>query len=321
MPSKIIYFLLAAVFSLPTALSLTASKVVVITGASQGIGLASTQYLAQRGYTVCAGLRKTSSRTALEGLAQQYPDHVMLVEIDVSDQSTIDATCKTILDRFGRIDVLVNNACEILVGAIETQTIAEQQRTMDVNYFGPVRMIQAIAPVMRKQHSGTIINISSVAGIEPFPHMDSYVASKFALESLSESLATTLSPWHINVCLIEPGAVHTQGPANMQLGTRINDDTACFANFNQTAFAFMRSRLLVPANEPGFSQPIEIAQCIEQIITTEKPFVRYQVGPDAPLMAAKRFVDPTGNSYVEAKKKQLTNRGFMQALQAAAERQ
>jgi NAD(P)-dependent dehydrogenase (short-subunit alcohol dehydrogenase family) len=172
---------------------------------------------------------------------------------------------------------------------------------------------------MRKQNRGTIINISSVAGIEPFPHMDSYVASKFALESLSESQAVLLSPWNINVCLIEPGAVHTQGPANMKLGTRINEDTTCFSKFNQTVFSFMRSRLEVPANEPGFSHPIEIAQCIEQIITTDKPLVRYQVGPDAPGMAAARFVDPTGNSYIEKKKKQLASRGFMQTLQTATE--
>lgn len=286
-------------------------KVVVITGAAQGIGFTSAEYLAQQGYCVCAGIRKTSSRTQLDALAQKFPDRVMIVELDVTDQAMIDAGCKAILKCFGRIDVLVNNACEVLVGTMESQTIEEQKRVIDVNYFGPARMIQAIAPIMRQQESGNIINISSIAGIEPFPHLESYVASKYALEGLSESLATTLAAWNINISIIEPAAIRTQGPAHMQLGTRINQDTQCFEKFNQFTLAWMRKRLHVAAGTPHYTEPIEIAKCIETIITTEKPHLRYQIGDVAKNIASTRFKDVTGDSYVKAKKKQFAERGFV----------
>jgi NADP-dependent 3-hydroxy acid dehydrogenase YdfG len=286
-------------------------KVVVITGTSQGIGLATTAYLAQQGYNVCAGVRKTSSRTEIDRLAQKFPTQVLVIELDVTDQATIAAGCKLILDRFGHIDVLVNNACEILLGAMETQTIEEQQRVMDVNYFGVVRMIQAIAPIMRSQEGGTIINISSIAGIEPFPNVETYVASKYALEGLSESLATTLAPWNIKVSIIEPGVVRTQGPANMRLGSCASTDTECFSEYNKQVLAFMHNRLGAVAGAPGFSEPLEVAQCVESIITSEKPHVRYQIGEIAKNIAAARFKDTTGDSYVETRKKQFTERGFM----------
>lgn len=283
-------------------------KVVVITGASQGIGFTTAKYLAEQGYIVCAGVRKTSSREDLEKLIQQYPSTVIIANLDVTDENMIATSTKTILDRFGRIDVLINNACEIIMGPMEIQTIEEQQRVMNVNYFGPVRMIQAIAPIMRQQESGNIINISSVSGFSASPHFESYAASKFALEGLSEAMATNLAPWNIKISLIEPGPVRTQSPLSWNLGTRQTQGTQCFADYNEKIYTFFKKRLTVQPNTPGFSEPIEIAQLIHNIITTDKPHLRYQVGPLAITMGEKRFKDVTGDSYIEDMKKLLKER-------------
>ena len=208
------------------------SKVVVITGASQGIGFATAAHLAEQGYIVCAGVRTIPTSAELTQLAQKFPDNVTIVEQEVTNQATIDASCATILKRFGRIDALINNACEIVLGPMETQTIEQQQRVMDVNYFGPVRMIQAIAPIMRRQEFGRIINMSSVAGIEGHSSLESYVASKHSLEGLSESLATTLAPWNISVSLIEMGQVRTRCISNFKPAMRMTAQTECFRKYN-----------------------------------------------------------------------------------------
>ncbi len=287
------------------------AKVIVITGASQGIGLATATYLAQQGYIVCAGVRTIPASAELIQLTQKFPDHVIIVEQDITNQATIDASCATILKRFGRIDALINNACEIVLGPIETQTIEQQQRVMDVNYFGPVRMIQTIAPIMRKQEFGRIINISSVAGIEGYSSLESYVASKHALEGLSESLATTLAPWNISVSLIEMGQVRTRSNANIKPGMRMAEQIECFKRYNEILADFMHKRLVTSPNTPGVVEPIEVAQCIENIIKTKNPHLRYQIGEYAQTVAQARFKDATGNSYIQTKNKLWAERGFV----------
>lgn len=286
-------------------------KVIVITGASQGIGLAMVEYLAAQGHYVCAGIRKTSGRQDIDTVAHKYPKNVMVVEIDVTDQQTIDLSIKHVVNVFGRIDVLINNACLVYMGLMETQSIAEQQQVMDVNYFGPVRMIQAVAPVMRKQKAGAIVNISSVAGIEPFPTVETYSASKAALESISESLATTLAPWNITVSLVEPGEVRTQAPANMRHGSRIIPETQCFALYEHRVALFFASRLAVQPNTPNVVEPLEVAQLVDHILAEKKPRLRYQVGDFAQQVAKNRFVDPCGDSYVRAKTELFNKQGLL----------
>lgn len=287
------------------------SKVIMITGASQGIGLATAAHLAEQGYIVYAGVRTIPTSAELISLAQKFPDHVAIVEQDVTNQATIDASCATILKRFGRIDALINNACEIVLGPMEMQTIEQQQRVMDVNYFGPVRTIQAVAPIMRKQEFGRIINISSVAGIEGYSSLESYAASKHALEGLSESLATTLAPWNISVSLIEIGQVRTRCISNFKPAMRMTKQTECFRKYNEVLTDFMNKRLETAPNTPGVVEPIEVAQCIENIIKTEKPHLRYQIGEYAQTIARERFKDATGDSYLEAKNKLFAERGFV----------
>lgn len=181
------------------------TRVVYITGAAQGIGFAIASRLAKIGYRVYAMVRNSSNASDLDKAVKEFSPQLTKLIGDVTEASSIEQNIQPIISESGRLDVVINNALHVIVGTCETCTIEEQKQSMDVNYFGAVRVLQSALPFMQKQRSGHIINISSVAGYEPFPHLESYVASKFALEGLTESLASHLSPWNIRVSLIEPG--------------------------------------------------------------------------------------------------------------------
>ncbi|MCB1136419.1 MAG: SDR family NAD(P)-dependent oxidoreductase, partial [Chlamydiia bacterium] len=167
-------------------------KTILITGAAQGIGYHAAVTLAAMGHTVFALVRPSSDRSKLDAAQAELKTLHVLVA-DVTDSASIDTAIASALSISKRMDVVVNNACHVVIGTCETCALAEQMTSMDVNYFGPVRVLQAVLPLMRKQRSGKVINISSIAGYEPFPHLEAYVASKWALEGLSESLAVHLA--------------------------------------------------------------------------------------------------------------------------------
>ncbi|GME59157.1 hypothetical protein GTA08_BOTSDO03910 [Neofusicoccum parvum] len=182
----------------------------LITGASSGFGLALSLHALRNGHNVVAtvrtrtGGRHASAVQAIEELGGKC------VELDVSDLAAIPAVVASVLDGGrGKIDVLVNNAGYSLLGAVEDMTIEETKAQMETNFFGPLRLVQAVVPHMRARRSGTIVNVSSVAGLFALPSCGLYSASKFALEGLSESLAKELSPFNIDVLIVEPGAFRT----------------------------------------------------------------------------------------------------------------
>ncbi|KAL1623028.1 hypothetical protein SLS56_008439 [Neofusicoccum ribis] len=194
----------------------------LITGASSGFGLSLSLHALRNGHNVVAtvrtrtGGRHASAVQAIEELGGKC------VELDVSDLAAIPAVVASVLDGGrGKIDVLVNNAGYSLLGAVEDMTIEETKAQMETNFFGPLRLIQAVVPHMRARRSGTIVNVSSVAGLFALPSCGLYSASKFALEGkcrcpsalprtcLSESLAKELSPFNIDVLIVEPGAFRT----------------------------------------------------------------------------------------------------------------
>ncbi len=258
---------------------------VLITGAASGIGLATARQL-QESYNVHALVRKTSDTTEL--------DKLNITKI-IADLTSTQQVQEALTHPF---DVVINNACQVLIGTCETCTIDEQQADMDINYFGHVRVLQATLPHMRAQKSGQIINISSVAGYEPFPHLESYVASKWALESLSESLATHLSQWNIKVSLIEPGGVKTKAPGDGALGTRPIKEYQEFC---------LKAKQQMKDSYSGSMEPSVIAELIEEILETDKPHLRYPVGDFAKARAKARFQDPTGDQYVTFKKEWLAS--------------
>lgn len=274
-------------------------RIVLITGAAQGIGFTTACCLAEDGYRVYAMIRRSSDATSLDAFIRKYPSHLIRVYADVTDTSSIDKLVKTIIETEGRIDVVINNACHVVVGTCETCTLEEQQKSMDVNYFGSIRVLQSVLPHMRAQRSGQIIQISSVAGYEPFPHLESYVASKFALEGLTESLAVHLAPWNIQVSLVEPGGVKTEAPRQAQLGSRALSDTRAYE------FYLLQAKQKMIEGYDQSMDPMEVFQVIEKILKSKKPHLRYPVGEFAKTRARERFQDPTGDSYIEFKKRLL----------------
>jgi len=274
-------------------------QIVLITGAAQGIGLATAHGLAEMGYRVYAMVRKSSETNKIDAHIRKFPSNLIKVIADVTDSSSIEEVVQTILQQEGHIDVVINNACHVVVGTCETCTLEEQQESMNVNYFGVIRVLQATLPSMRARRSGQIIQISSVAGFEPFPHLESYVASKFALEGLTESLASHLCAWNIRISLVEPGGVKTEAPRLARLGTRTLQDTNAYERYLSQA-----KQKMIDVYDQSMD-PLEVVQIIEEILKSEKPRLRYQVGEFGKARASARFQDPTGDTYVRFKKQLL----------------
>jgi NAD(P)-dependent dehydrogenase (short-subunit alcohol dehydrogenase family) len=180
------------------------SKTVLITGASSGIGAATAQYFVRKGWNVAATMRSP----------QQAGDwtkvrNVICPRLDVTLPETIDNAVSETVERFGRIDVLVNNAGYALMGPIEGVTIAQLEHQFQTNFFGLVSTIQTVLPILRQQGRGTIINVASIGGRLAFPLASSYHATKWAVEGLSESMRYELERFNIQVKIIEPGGIKT----------------------------------------------------------------------------------------------------------------
>ena len=177
------------------------SKVILITGASSGIGKASAEYLVQQNHIVFGTSRYPGS--------YPKPNDYTIFQMDVTDADSIQAAINQIIDNNGRIDVLINNAGFGIAGAIEHTSISKAKEQFETNFFGTVRLIKSILPIMHKQDSGLIINISSIGGLIGLPYQGMYSASKFAIEGLTESLYKELRSSNIKIVLVEPGDFKT----------------------------------------------------------------------------------------------------------------
>ncbi|WP_238327985.1 oxidoreductase [Paraburkholderia mimosarum] len=181
-------------------------KIVLITGASSGIGGATARTLAAAGYRVFGGVRRLDSVTSVPGIEW--------IQLDVQDEESVAAAVRVIIERTGRIDILVNNAGVSLVGPVEATSIAEAGALFDVNVFGVLRVVRAVLPSMRSRRSGLIVNISSVLGFLPAPFMGLYASSKHALEGLSESLDHEVRSFGVRIVLLEPSFTNTNLDTN-----------------------------------------------------------------------------------------------------------
>lgn len=249
-----LFLAIVAVFSCSSSFA-DQNKVVVVTGASQGLGLATAKHLAKQGYIVYGTVRPSSNTKELDAAASE---NLFKVVMPLTDEKKIQDVIDSIVLEHGHIDVLINNAAYVLAGTVETCSVKDQVEQFNVNYFGPVRAIQAVLPHMRSKHTGTIINIGSVSGMAPYSPWENYSASKFALRGLSESMAAWLSPLNIHVCIVEPATIKTRG------------------------------------GEEG-DDPRDLAILLEKIIESPSPQVRYQFGAFAEDLAKKVYVDPTGD--------------------------
>lgn len=195
-------------------LSRSMNKVVLITGTSTGFGRATAELLGRHGYTVFATMRdpmgrNAKHREALESLASKEKLPIQVVEMDVSDDASVSIAMEQIIERAGRIDVVINNAGVAALGITEAYTVKKIQQLFEVNFFGAARVNRAVLPAMRRQRSGLLVHISSAAGRTVVAYFGIYSASKFALEALADSYRFELAPLGIDSVVVEPGIHRT----------------------------------------------------------------------------------------------------------------
>jgi NAD(P)-dependent dehydrogenase (short-subunit alcohol dehydrogenase family) len=247
-----------------------ASKTVLVTGCSSGIGRATAMELSKRGYEVVASARRPEQ---LEGLGVARS-----ISLDVDDDASVAAAAAAV----GSIDVLVNNAGFGIDGPVETVPLADVRRIFETNFFGAARMIQAFLPGMRERGSGTIVNVTSVAGIAAGPLSGYYAASKFALEALSEALHLEVGHFGVRVIIIEPGSIETSFGANL---IDYRGEPGPYEPLVQIWQGAM-DRLGGGQPAPG---PELVATAIADALTSPEPRLRVPVGADAELVAGTRL--------------------------------
>jgi NAD(P)-dependent dehydrogenase (short-subunit alcohol dehydrogenase family) len=257
--------------------------VAVVTGSSSGIGLATSLALARNGYLTYATMRNLAKRNSFESIADKQHLPIRVVQLDVTDENSIKSAIESILSEAGRIDLLVNNAGYVLTGAFEDIGINEIKALYETNVFGVIRVTQAVLPIMRKQGSGRIINISSGAGRIGYPGGSAYVSSKFALEGLSESMAYEIEQFGIRTVLVEPGFVRTKIGENMAISKKIQDPNSPYSQMMQM-MSSNQERML----EDG-SDADPVASVVAEAATAKEPNFRYLAGKDVQqMMAAKK---------------------------------
>ena len=258
---------------------------ILVTGASSGIGKVTCLHLAERGYSVIGTSRSLERLAALFDEAEDRGLKVYGVELDMNSDDSVDSVMPALISQFGSIDVLVNNAGFGVWGPIQSLSIDELKTQFEANFFGAVRMIHAVLPTMIERGEGRIINISSVLGRFGTPFNGAYVASKFALEGISESLRTELAPLGVRVSVVEPGLFETDFQKNEVRATRADDPGMPYAPYvsrysqRHAQFQYMAA------------DPIRVARVIEKIVRSRHPRFRYPVGPDARVgMVGARFL-------------------------------
>ena len=258
-----------------------ATRTALVTGASSGIGQDTARKLQALGYTVYGAARRTDRLRALAA------DGIHPLPMDVTDDASMSAGVDRILEETGRIDVLVNNAGYGSFGAVEDVPMDEARRQFEVNVFGLARLTQLVAPHMRAQGSGTIINISSIGGRLTTPLGGWYHATKYAVEALSDALRMELRPFGIDVVVVEPGCIRTAWWAIAADHLEATASGSAYADQIRAVAGTMRSE----SNQRRYSPPEVIARTIGKIVTARRPRTRYAVGFMArPLIAARRIL-------------------------------
>lgn len=243
--------------------------VAFITGANSGIGRSSAVDLAAKGWTVYGSMRSLDKGAKLEAMATDAGVTVHPVVCDVTDTESVNRAVAEVTAAAGGIDILINNAGIGGNGVVEETPIELYAEVMDVNLHGIVRCVQAVAPQMRERQSGCIINVSSVAGVIAAIGQSPYVASKWAVEGLTEGLAQELAPHGIRVSMIEPGIVKT---AIMAKNTEAPNASGAYDAHYRRLFGFYAAGLQTPG------QPEEVAEVIFAAATDEPPKLRYTCG-------------------------------------------
>jgi NAD(P)-dependent dehydrogenase (short-subunit alcohol dehydrogenase family) len=257
-------------------------NIALVTGSSSGIGFHTSLFLARAGFYTYATMRNLDKSSQIVDIAQEDNLPLEVLRLDVTDDKSVKDAINTIAVKQKRIDVVVNNAGYGSTGAVEDFSIDEIKAQFETNFFGAIRVIQYVLPIMREQRSGVIVNISSIGGRIAFPFSPSYASTKFALEGLSEALQYEVDQFGIKVILVEPGIIKTNFPDNILKAKRASDPTSPYSELLQR-----RINRVKPMFENG-TAPEEVAKVIHKAITSITPELRYIVGSDANSLIEKR---------------------------------
>ena len=252
-------------------------RVVLITGASSGVGQSTARLLSQRGYSVCGTSRNPTRADGSPG--------VEMLPLDVRDDDSVRECVNALVNRKGRVDVLINNAGYELAGALEELSSEEARSQFETNFFGVVRMVNAVLPFMRRQKRGQIINVGSLTGLSAIPFLGIYSASKFALEGYTEALRHELKPFNISISLTEAGFLKTPMMNNRQVCARRITE---YDPWRQRALQTIRTS---EEKAPG---PELVAETLLEILSSQAPRLRYLIGQQAKSVARLRRLLPAG---------------------------
>ena len=258
-------------------------KVALVTGSSSGMGFTTAVMLARAGIHTYASMRNLKKSKTITDLANKENLPLQVIQLDVNDDKSVkDAIAKIVTEK-ERIDVLVNNAGYGLFGSIEDVSIEEMKAQFETNFFGVMRVTQLVLPTMRKQKSGTIVNVSSVGGRISLPVLSAYNSTKFALEGLSESMSYELEPFGIKVIIIEPGVIRTNIMDSSIFAKKAQNPKSPYFSLIQKVESNFKSMM-----ENKSSPPEEVAKVILGALTSKNPQLRYTVGDDAATMIQAR---------------------------------
>ncbi|MGW2471213.1 SDR family NAD(P)-dependent oxidoreductase [Streptomyces bauhiniae] len=248
------------------------SKVYFITGAGRGLGADIARQALKAGHRVVATGRRPEK--VLEALGGEQDD-LLPVALDVTDPASARSAVDAAVERFGRIDVLVNNAANTYGGFFETISDAQMRAQLDTNLFGPMNVTRAVLPVMRAQRSGHVVSISSLAGLVGLPGTTAYATSKFGLEGWMEALRFDLEPFGIRTTVVEPGYFRTE---------LLTDASSNFAelsidDYAERSAAMREGRVRMNGKQPG--DPAKLADALLKVVDLEEPPLRFVAGSDA----------------------------------------
>ena len=276
-------------------------SVAIVTGSSSGIGFETSLILARNGFYTYATVRKLDDGSIpITDIAKKEDLSLQTIQLDVNNEQSVIDGVNRISEEKGRIDVVVNNAGYALMGALEETSMDEIKALFETNFFGAVRVMQAVIPMMRKQRKGKIVNVTSVAGRIALPLNSVYHGTKFALEGLSESIQYELESFGIKIILIEPGGVASKFIKNLKMATvKASDPT-------KSPYRRIENRMLEAFKkiEQNGMRPSEVAKVILDVVTSEDPQLRYLVGNDAAtIMEARKSM--SDREFENMRKKQF----------------
>jgi NAD(P)-dependent dehydrogenase (short-subunit alcohol dehydrogenase family) len=252
-------------------------KVAVVTGSSSGIGYEIALTLARNGFLTYATMRNLAKSEKIKSIATIEKLSIRIVQLDVTDDKSVNSAMQATVSEAGTIDILVNNAGYALSGAFEDVAMEEVKDQYETNVFGVIRTTQGVLPIMRRQKSGIIVNISSGAGRFGYPGGSAYVSTKFALEGLSESMAYELEPFGIKVILVEPGVIKTNFASGMVIAKKSQNPNSPYFQIMQKMTTSFEQML-----ENGSSADL-VAKVVLKAIRSENPSLRYLAGKDVEM--------------------------------------